>query len=282
MKIAFYTSTFNDRPVEETLDFARGAGFDAIEIDIGGHIKTPDRVGAVMRAAADRGLAVAAVTLFGNQLDPDAEKRASLRARTRDFAEALAASGAPILVLFPGRDPTVSEDANYQDFAGHAAGLLARAPTLSVAIENWPGPANDFIATTPGGWRRLFDLVPDERFGVEFDPSHLIRIGVDVDPAYDGVRDRVKIIHAKDASIDAARLQEVGYHGAGWWRYRLPGRGALDWRNFLAHAKASGFDGFVSVEHEDADFGWPRLDLELRRQGEEEALRHLREVLPVS
>ena len=282
MKIAFYTSTFNDRPVEETLDFARDAGFDAIEIDIGGHIKTPDRVGAVMRAAADRGLAVAAVTLFGNQLDPDAEKRASLRARTRDFAQALAVSGAPILVLFPGRDPTVSEDANYQDFADHAAGLLAHAPRLAIAIENWPGPANDYIATTPGGWRRLFDLVPDARFGVEFDPSHLIRIGVDVYSAYDGVKDRVKIIHAKDASIDAARLQEVGYHGAGWWRYRLPGRGALDWRKFLAHAKASGFDGVVSVEHEDADFGWPRLDLALRKQGEEEAMRHLREVLPVS
>jgi sugar phosphate isomerase/epimerase len=282
MKIAFYTSTFNDRPIEETLDFARDAGFDAIEIDIGGHIKTPDRVDAVMRAAAARGLAVAAVTLFGNQLDPDAEKRASLRARSRDFAAALAASGAPILVLFPGRDPTVSEDANYQDFADHAAGLLAHAPRLAIAIENWPGPANDYIATTPGGWRRLLDLVPDARFGVEFDPSHLIRIGVDVYPAYDGVRDRVKIIHGKDASIDVARLQEVGYHGAGWWRYRLPGHGVLDWRKFLAHAKASGFDGVVSVEHEDSDFGWPQRDLVLRKQGEEEALRHLRETLQVT
>ena len=162
MKIAFYTSTFNDRPVEETLDFARDAGFDAIEIDIGGHIKTPDRVGAVMRGAADRGLGVAAVTLFGNQLDPDAEKRSSLRALTRDFAQALAASAAPIFVLFPGHDPTVSEDTNYRDFANHATGLLALAPRLAIAIENWPGPANDYIATTPGGWRRLFDLVPDD------------------------------------------------------------------------------------------------------------------------
>jgi sugar phosphate isomerase/epimerase len=282
MKIAFYTSTFNDRPVEETLDFARDAGFDAIEIDIGGHIKTPDRIGAVMSAAADRGLAVAAVTLFGNQLDPDPEKRASLRVRTRDFAQALAASVAPILVLFPGRDPSVSEDANYQDFADYVARLLAHAPRLTIVVENWPGPANDYIAITPGGWRRLLGLVRDPRFGLEFDPSHLIRTGIDVYPAYDGVKDRVKIIHAKDASIDAARLQEVGYHGAGWWRYRLPGRGLLDWRKFLAHAKASGFDGVVSVEHEDADFGWPARDLTLRKKGEEEALRHLREALSVS
>ena len=282
MKIAFYTSTFNDRSVEETLDFARDAGFDAIEIDIGGHIKTPDRVGAVMSAAADRGLAVAAVTLFGNQLDPDPKKRANLRVRTLDFAQALATSAAPILVLFPGRDPSVSEDADYQDFADYAVGLLAHAPGLAIVVENWPGPANDYIAITPGGWRRLLGLVRDPRFGLEFDPSHLIRTGIDVYPAYDGVKDRVKIIHAKDASIDAPRLQEVGYHGAGWWRYRLPGRGLLDWRKFLAHAKASGFDGVVSVEHEDADFGWPARDLALRKKGEEEALRHLREALPAS
>lgn len=107
MKIAFCTSTFNDRPIEETLDFARDAGFDAIEIDIGSHINTPDRVRAVLRAAAD-------------------------------------------------------------------------------------------------------------------------------------------------------------------------------WRKFLAHAKASGFNGVVSVEHEDADFGWPRLDLALRKRGEEEALHHLRNVLLLS
>jgi sugar phosphate isomerase/epimerase len=227
-------------------------------------------------------LAVAAVTLFGNQLDPDPEKRASLRVRTHDFAQALAASAAPILVLFPGRDPSVSEDANYQDFADYAARLLAHAPRLTIVVENWPGPANDYIAITPGGWRRLLGLVRDPRFGLEFDPSHLIRTGIDVYPAYDGVKGRVKIIHAKDASIDAARLQEVGYHGAGWWRYRLPGHGLLDWRKFLAHAEASGFDGVVSVEHEDADFGWPGRDLTLRKKGEEEALRHLREALPVS
>jgi sugar phosphate isomerase/epimerase len=182
-------------------------------------------------------------------------------------------------VLFPGRDPTVSEDANYRDVADPVAGLLAHARSLSLAIENWPGPHDDYIATTPEGWRRLLGLVRDPRFGLEFDPSHLVRVGIDVYPAYDGVKDRVKIIHAKDASIDAGRLQEVGYHGAGWWRYRLPGRGTLDWRKFLAHAKASGFDGVVSVEHEDSDFGWPRLDLTLRKRGEEEALRHLRKAL---
>ena len=72
MKIGFYTSTFNDRPFEEVADFAEEAGFDAIEIDVGGHIKTPDRVADAVKIARDRGLFVASITFFGNQLDADA------------------------------------------------------------------------------------------------------------------------------------------------------------------------------------------------------------------
>ena len=78
MKIGFYTSTFSDRPVEEVLDFARDAGFDAIELDVNGHIKTPDKVAPVVAKARERGLFVASITFFGNQLDPDAGKRKDL------------------------------------------------------------------------------------------------------------------------------------------------------------------------------------------------------------
>lgn len=58
VKIGFYTSTFNDRPLEEVVDFAASARFDAIEIDVGGHIKTPDRVEAAVALARSRDLFV--------------------------------------------------------------------------------------------------------------------------------------------------------------------------------------------------------------------------------
>src|SRR5665213_697920 len=104
MRIGFYTSTFNDRPFEEVADFAKTAGFDAIEIDVGGHIKTPDKVAGAVKTARDRGLYVSSITLFGNQLEPDPQKRSELRARTHDFAKATAATKVPIFVLFPGHD----------------------------------------------------------------------------------------------------------------------------------------------------------------------------------
>ena len=174
MRIGFYTSTFNDRPVDEVLDFARDAGFDAVELDVAGHIESPDNVGAVVAKARERGLFVSSITLVGNQLDPIVEKRNELRARTYDFAIATNEARVPILVIFPGRDNTASEDKNYKSFAEHANDLLAltAAREIYLAIENWPGPKNDFIATTPGGWQKLFTIVPDKRFGLEFDPSH--------------------------------------------------------------------------------------------------------------
>jgi sugar phosphate isomerase/epimerase len=278
MRIGFYTSTFNDRPFEEVADFAQAVGFDAIEIDVGAHIKAPDQVAGAVKAARDRGLYVSSITLFGNQLEPDATKRHELRARTHDLARAVAAADVPIFVLFPGHDNTADDDANYKSFAEHANALTVANPKLSFAIENWPGPHNAFVAITPDGWQKLFALVPDKRFGVEFDPSHLIRLGIDPYAAYDGVKDRVKILHGKDTSFDEGRLQGVGYHGEGWWRYRLPGSGRLDWPRFLKQAKAGGFDGTISIEHEDSDFGWPGKDLEARKVGEQQALQFLRSI----
>ncbi len=89
MRIGFYTSTFNDRPLEEVLDFAVQAGFDTIELDVGGHIRSPDNVETAVRACRDRGLFVSSITLVGNQLDQEPERQKQLRALTHEFAAAV-------------------------------------------------------------------------------------------------------------------------------------------------------------------------------------------------
>ncbi|TBC91617.1 sugar phosphate isomerase/epimerase (plasmid) [Rhizobium leguminosarum] len=281
MRIGFYTSTFNDRPLEEVVDFAASAGFDAIEIDVGGHIKTPDRVEAAVALARSRDLFVSSITYFGNQLDADRAKREALRAKTAEFAGAIGEAGVPIFVIFPGRDDTASDEANYDDFADFANGLIAQTQSqgLTFAIENWPGPKDNFIGTTPRGWQELFQRIKDPRFGLEFDPSHLIRIGVDPYQAMEAVKDRIAILHAKDTAIDPESLQAVGYHSKGWWQYKLPGLGLIDWPRFLCQARGAGFDGTLSIEHEDAAYGWPGKDLAARKQGERLGLDYLRNVL---
>ncbi|NLS00370.1 sugar phosphate isomerase/epimerase [Rhizobium sp. P38BS-XIX] len=281
MKIGFYTSTFNDRPFEEVVEFAASAGFDAIEIDVRGHIKTPDKVQAAVALAREHNLFVSSIAYFGNQLDADRDKRGELRASTEEFAQAIGEAGVPIFIIFPGRNDEADEEANYDDFAEYANRLIAKttASGLIFAIENWPGPKDNFIGTTPKGWQELFSRIPDRRFGLEFDPSHLIRIGVDLYTAMDAVKDRIAILHAKDTAIDADVQQSVGYHGKGWWQYKLPGHGLLDWPRFLRQARNNGFDGTLSIEHEDAAYGWPGKDLSQRKEGERLGLRYLRNVL---
>jgi sugar phosphate isomerase/epimerase len=89
------------------------------------------------------------------------------------------------------------------------------------------------------------------------------------------VADRVFLAHAKDTEIFADRLQQVGYFGAGWWTYRLPGRGRIDWQRWLTLLHAEGFDGTVSIEHEDVEWGWPGGTVERRKEGLIEARRVL-------
>jgi sugar phosphate isomerase/epimerase len=38
---------------------------------------------------------------------------------------------------------------------------------------------------------------------------------------------------------------------SGWWRYRIPGLGEVDWPGVVRTLRDSGYDGVVSVEHED-------------------------------
>lgn len=281
MQIGFFTSTLNDRPIAEVLAFAAEAGFDAVELDGLKHVGTPENLARVVKDAGDLGLQVSSIAVVGNLLDPDTSKRAAFRATLADYMDATAAADIPLLILFPGFDPNMSEDANYEEFSIYANTLLAdtAGDGLNVALENWPGPDNRFLGTTPSGLERLFRLIPDQRFGIEFDPSHFVRLGIDHMKAYDDVADRVKMLHAKDTVIDSAALQAVGYHNPGWWRYALPGRGVIDWPAFIAKARSYGFDGTISIEHEDSNFGWPGGDLAARLEGEKVALKFLRDEL---
>jgi sugar phosphate isomerase/epimerase len=87
-------------------------------------------------------------------------------------------------------------------------------------------------------------------------------------------RERVFLIHAKDAKLHPEKVQSEGYYGA-WWNYRLPGLGDVDWNNFLGALRRSQYSGPLIIEHEDFQFGFPSGDLELRKDG----LRRSRELL---
>ena len=129
---------------------------------------------------------------------------------------------------------------------------------MRLAFENWPRNGT-MLATTPELWDAMFTAVPSPALGLCYDPSHLYWQGIEyIQPIWD-FRDRIYHAHAKDTEILMAARNRYGTYGrqmaatepASWWRYRLPGYGAVDWRRYVDTLVQIGYDDVLSVEHED-------------------------------
>ena len=282
MQLAFYTAVLGDQPLESVAAWAAEAGFAALELDVHRHIGDPGRAGAAIASVRRHGLEVCALTYFGNLLDADLEARERRRAHVAALVDAASTHGVPLVCTFPGRDERASEDDNYRQLADYYGPLAQQAAHggVTIILENWPGPQANYLATTPAGWARLFELVPAANLGLNFDPSHLIWQGIEIEAALRAASGRIFLAHAKDTAIAAEHLQQVGYFGAGWWTYRLPGHGRIDWPRWLALLRSEGFDGVVSIEHEDREWGWAGGPPERRREGLLEARRVLAQAMP--
>ena len=108
------------------------------------------------------------------------------------------------------------------------------------------------LAHSPELWERMFDAVPSPTIGLSFDPSHLVWLHVpDIPGVIRAFGDRIYHVDGKDTEILHDRLARQGILGSGWWRYRLPGLGALDWRAILSALADIGYDDVISIENED-------------------------------
>ncbi|MGA2987950.1 MAG: sugar phosphate isomerase/epimerase [Terriglobia bacterium] len=154
---------------------------------------------------------------------------------------------------------------------------------ITMGWENYPCDTN--FATVPAAWEKIFDLVPSNRLGLEFDPSHLVRQYIDYVQAAWDFKKRILSVHAKDTEIIGPVLQEVGIHGKGWWRYRIPGQGLIDWPKFITVLLQANYSGGIAVEHEDQFWDEPSGNRALefppaRKDGFILASRFLRMFLP--
>jgi sugar phosphate isomerase/epimerase len=99
----------------------------------------------------------------------------------------------------------------------------------------------------------MFEAIPNENFGLNFDPSHLVWQQMDYLAAIREFAPRFHHAHAKDARMEWHKLNDVGimayplqYHTP-----KLPGLGDVNWGKFFSVLADSGYDGPVCVEVED-------------------------------
>jgi sugar phosphate isomerase/epimerase len=238
------------------IDWALSHGFGAI--DLGSNH-------AEIAPVVKSGLRVGAVDLLSWQalLSPDPGKRADAVAKNIDYIKAAGAQNY-FTVMLP-ENPNLSRSEN---FGYMVESLNALSPALESAggrmvIEGWPGPGA--LCCTPETYRAAFREAPSQAIGINFDPSHLLRMGIDPIRFLKEFAPRVGHVHGKDTEIIADDLYEYGYEqpatfkpdpfcGSSSWRYTIPGHGGSNWSEILRLLVAAGYKGAVSIELEDRDY----------------------------
>jgi len=304
MRLGFLTACMPGAALADIAAWAEDAGYEALEVAawprIGDRDFTASHLDAAgldqaradeVRALFDRhGLAMSSIAYYDNNLHPDPEARRAINGHVGACIEAAALLGCPSVGTFVGRDPGRTVAENLAEAEGIFAPLVDLAGERGVAliVENCPMegwhpdgyPGN--LAYSPELWEWMFSL----GLGLNFDPSHLLWLGIDPVAALRPYVDRVAHAHAKDAEVFPERRDRYGVFGrtvertdgwdSGWWRYRMPGLGQIDWRHLVDALYEGGFDGVLSVEHEDPVWGG---DDERVRAGLEVAHRTLRPLI---
>jgi len=274
----------------QRLAFAASAGYDGVIVDVNDAFD-PDKlsdsqIDQVLAGARDAGVRIISLESMVNHLALDPADRRHTRAHFIRCLELDHRLGCKFVGTFCGGMKGASVDDQVKELAEVLnEQYLPVCDKLDVGMgpENYPCDIN--FATVPATWEKVMALVPSHRFGLEFDPSHFVRQYIDpIQTAWD-FRDRILAVHAKDTEIIQPVLAKVGIHGQGWWRYRIPGQGLIDWPKFITVLLQAGFQGGVAVEHEDPFWDVPHGDAgpemaQERKDGFILAARFLRQYLP--
>ena len=279
MKLGLMTAAFPTLTLGEVAEWSAANGFEALEIACWpaasgerrryagvSHIDVDRLDERAVRDLLERHhLAISSLAYYPNNLDGDAATREAAHAHLRNVILAAQRLGVGVVGTFIGRDQRRSVTENLADFRRVWPPLIrfATEHRVKIAIENcpmifsedeWPGGKN--LAYSPALWRKMFEAIPDPNFGLNLDPSHLVWQFIDYERAVREFGDRILHVHAKDMAIDRDGLFEQGVMslGMGWQIPKLPGLGEIHWDRFISALYGIGYDGAVSVEHEDRKF----------------------------
>jgi sugar phosphate isomerase/epimerase len=278
MKLGFFTAALPGNTLEQAAKWGAESGFQAIEIACWPLEKATRRYAGVTHidvtaldkaeAAKTRkmldgyGLIISSLAYYPNPLHPDAEHRETVIAHLKKVIEAAALLEVPVVGTFVGKDKNKTVPQNFDDYAKVWPPIVkfAKERGVKIAIENCPmifsydeWPGGDNLASTPAIWRKMWEIIPDDNFGLNLDPSHLVLQMIDVERVVREFASKIFHVHAKDLHIDHEGLYNNGVlsQGMGWQVPRLPGLGDMNWQKFFAALTAARYDYVVSIEHED-------------------------------
>jgi sugar phosphate isomerase/epimerase len=282
MKLGFVSAILPELSLDEVLRFAVAERLACVEImcwPVGGaerkyagvtHIDvigfTRARADDVNALCARHGVGISALGYYPNPLDPDLVVARKATDQLKKVIRAAEMLGLQNVNTFVGRDWRQTVDDNWPRFLKTWKPLIAFAEDhgIKIGIENcpmlftaqeWPGGKN--LMTTPVIWRRAFNDIPSDHFGLNYDPSHFVLQRMDPLSPLREFQRKLFHLHAKDVRIRRERINDVGVFACPleWHQPRIPGYGDTDWARFMAAVMEVGYDGPVCIEVEDETFG---------------------------
>lgn len=281
MKLGLLTAPFPETALNDVAEWTAANGFTTIEIAAwpasGGetrryagtsHIDVDDisdtRASEIVGDMTSHGLEISGLGYYPNPLNPDEEHRRTVIDHLKKVIVAAGKMGVPVVNTFIGADRSRSQDENWDEATRVWPEIISAADDngVKIAIENCPmifskdeWPSGHNLAYNPKIWRRMFEEF-GETIGLNFDPSHLVWLMIDIESAIEEFGSRFYHFQAKDVMIDYEGLYENGTlsSGIGWQIPRLPGLGHVDWGRVFSALYRVGYDGAIIIEHEDRDF----------------------------
>lgn len=303
MKLGFLTACLPDRSLEDIVTWAARNGYEALEVaswpNLGDRPFTATHLNAegfgpgdadrVLSLFDGHDLTLSSLAFYDNNLHPDADERQSINDHVMSLIDAAALLGCPTVGTFVGRDPSKSVVENlrmaetvFPRLVDHAGEKGVKLVIENCVMEGWhPDGYPGNLAYSPELWEWMFDL----GLYLNFDPSHLLWMGIDPVAAVRPYVDKVAHAQAKDIELFPEKRNRYGWPGiavdrrdpwdVGWWRYRVPGLGQVDWTRVVDVLYEGGFDGVLSVEHEDPVWGGTEDRIEIGLKVAHRTLRPL-------
>ena len=310
MKVGIVANIMQDKTLAEALDYFRKMGIQTIEPGCGGYagkshvnptvlLGDKEKIDEFKRIIADSGLTISALSCHGNPIHPDQGIAAAHDGDMRDTVRLCKELGLDTITCFSGcagdcpdskfpnwvTCPWPDDYLKILDYQWNEvlipywrefAAVAKENGVTKIALELHPG----FMVYNSETLKRLRGEVGRE-IGVNFDPSHLLWQGMDPVSVIRELKDAIYHVHAKDVKVDLINTAVNGVldtkHYSNEinrsWIFRTIGYGndTAYWKNIFSTLRIIGYDGAVSIEHEDS--------LINRFEGLEKAVRIVKESL---
>jgi len=225
------------------------------------------------------GCAISCLSVFGNPLMDDEKGKKNLES-WKKLIDAAHLFGVDLVTGFTGRVVGKSVDESMPKFTEVFTELAKRAADKGVrlAFENcdmggdWSsGDWN--IAFTSKAWEMMFNAVPYDNLGLQWEPCHHMVQLVDPIPQLRKWAKKIFNLHGKDATIAWDVIKEKGIHsGEPFAWHRTPGFGDCNWADIFSILMMAGYTGSVEIE----GFHDPVYRKELEYTGQVRGLNYLK------